>query len=503
MSCIFKKSIVTIAMLVLISSIAMCQDKYDYIWLFSANGGPSEGNEVSLLDFNDGKLTIDSFNIGNQIGRNNTSISSKSGELLLYSNACTIYDSTFMTVDNGHAINPGEIHDIWCQYGDYPAKDNSIFLEDPAGNGVYFVHKNIVNTITEITLPDLMYSYIGYDPLKVIEKNVKIDTLRNKISGYMEAIRHQNGIDWWLVDYTVSQDSGYLLKFLLDSTGIFLKEQEVFVNQASLGNSTCSSGGQACFSPDGTKYVKFCPQSGLDVFDFDRSTCGFSNYRNISVPQIPNDFFSGVAISPNGRYVYISNRTQIVQVDLLADNPSDQILLIDTYDGFTDPFPTNFATMQIGPDCRIYMTSTNGVRSLHVINNPDEKGTACNFVQRGLKLKDSNYPVSLPNHPVFRLDGDAVCDPTITNVFDIPVEVVYDLDVYPNPTYSDVTVNVPDVITDGVLSVRSLSGQQLLKQEISHSGEHLVSLANYQNGVYVIELVSDSSVYLGKVVKVE
>jgi len=138
-----------------------------------------------------------------------------------------------------------------------------------------------------------------------------------------------------------------------------------------------------------------------------------------------------------------------------------------------------------------------------VINNPDEKGTECNFVQRGLKLKDSNYPVSLPNHPVFRLDGDAVCDPTITNVFDIPIEVVYDLDIYPNPTYSDVTVSVPDAITDGVLSVRSLSGQQLLQQEISHSGDHLVSLADYQNGVYVIELVSDSSVYLGKVVKVE
>jgi len=479
------------------------QDKYDYVWLFSNNGGPGEGNEATLLDFNGGKLTIDSFNIGNEMGLNNTSFSNDAGELLLYSNACAIYDSTFQVADNGHDINPGEIHDIWCQFGEYPSNSNSIFLEDPAGTGVYFIHKNIVNTPTDITLPDLMYSYIQYDDLKVIKKNVKIDSIRNKISGYMEAIRHQNEIDWWLVDYTVSEDSGYMLKFLLDSIGISLVEQEEFVNQASLGNSTCSAGGQSCFSPDGTKYVKFCPQSGLDVFDFDRATCEFTNYKNISVPGIPDDFFSGVAMSPSGRFVYISNRTKLVQVDLIAENPADQILLIDIYDGFIDPFPTNFSYMQIGPDCRIYMTSTNGVRSLHVINNPDEKGAACNFVQRGLKLRDSNSPASIPNHPVFRLDGDEVCDPTITNVFDIPVKVVYDLDIYPNPTSDVVSVSFPDDLRNGMLYVRSLDGQVLHQQSIGYAGSLRTSLTDYEGGIYIIEIVSKHRHFVGRVVKVD
>ncbi len=423
--------------------------------------------------------------------------------MLLYSNACAIYDSTFQIASNGEDINPGDIHDAWCQYGEYPAKANSIFLEDPTGEGVYFIHKNIVNTPTDITLPDLMYSYINYDQLEVIEKNVKIDSVRSKMSGYMEAIRHQNGVDWWLVDYTVSQDSGYMLKFLLDSDGIYLREQEEFVNQTSLHGPNCSSGGQACFSPDGTQYVKFCPQSGLDVFDFDRATCEFSNYRNIVVPQIPNDFFSGVAISPNGRYVYISNRTQLVQVDLTTEDPLDQIVFIDEYDNFIDPFPTNFANMQIGPDCRIYMTSTNGVRSLHVINNPDEKGVACNFVQRGLKLRDSNNPGSIPNHPVFRLDGDEVCDPTITSVFNIPIEVVHDLDIYPNPTSDEVTILIPDAITQGQLRIRSLTGDLLYQKAIYQNGEHRLQLADYENGLYLIEILSDSRVYLARVVKVD
>ena len=478
------------------------QDKYDYVWLFAGNGGPAEGNEATLLDFNDGKLTIDSFNIGNQIGLNNTSFSNEEGELLLYSNACAIYDSTFQIAENGEDINPGEIHDIWCQYGEYPSNANSIFLEDPAGQGVYFIHKNIVNLPNDITFPDLMYSYIDYSSLVVTEKNVKIDTVRYKPSGYMEAIRHSNGLDWWLIDYTETVDSGFILKFLLNSNGFALYEELTYENQESLENK-CSGGGQACFSPNGNQYVKFCPQSGLDVFEFDRSTCEFSNYRNISVPQIPDDFFSGVAVSPNGRFVYISNRTQLVQVDLDSDDPSDQILLIDTYDGFIDPFPTNFSYMQIGPDCRIYMTSTNGVRSLHVINNPDEKGTACNFVQRGLQLKDTSNPASIPNHPVFRLDGDEVCDPTITKVFDIPVEVVYDLDIYPNPTSNAVTISFPDDLREGILYIRSWDGQLVDQQPFTYAGSLQASLSEHDAGMYVIEVVSKQRNFIGRVVKVD
>lgn len=149
------------------------------------------------------------------------------------------------------------------------------------------------------------------------------------------------------------------------------------------------------------------------------------------------------------------------------------------------------------------MTSTNGVRSLHVINNPDEKGVACNFVQRGLKLRDSNNPGSIPNHPVFRLDGDEVCDPTITSVFNIPIEVVHDLDIYPNPTSDEVTILIPDAITQGQLRIRSLTGDLLYQKAIYQNGEHRLQLADYENGLYLIEILSDSRVYLARVVKVD
>ena len=489
------------SLLILWSISICCQQKYDYVWLFSNNSGPAEGSEATFLDFNNGKLNIDSININAQIGSNNTSYCDSDGRLTLYSNACEIYDSTHQVALNGGGINPGVIHDNWCHIGEYPSNANSLFLEDPSGDGVYFIHKNIVNVPNDVTFPDLMYSYIDHN-LDVIEKNIKIDSIRYKPSGYLEAIRHGNGRDWWLIEYTEVIDSGYLLKYLINPEGISLYEEVKYENQASLENE-CSGGGQSCFAPDGTRYVKFCPESGLDVFDFDSETCDFSNYRKLNIPQIANNLFSGVAMSPSGRFVYISNRVKLVQVDLEETDPLKQVVWIDDYDGGADPFPSTFAFMQIAPDCKIYMSSTNGNRSLHVINNPDEKGKDCNFVQRGLQLKSSSRPTSIPNHPVFRLDGDAVCDPTITKVFDIPVQVLRDLEIYPNPTYSDVTVNVPDAITDGVLSIRSLSGQQLLQQEIKQSGDHLVSLSAYQNGVYVIELVSDSSVYLGKVVKVE
>jgi len=318
----------------------------------------------------------------------------------------------------------------------------------------------------------------------------------------MEAIRHDNGKDWWLVDFTATQDSGLILKFLLDDSGFSLIEEEKYTNQSSLERE-CSSGGQACFSPDGTKYAKFCAYSGLDVFDFNRATCEFTNYRNITPSQITDQGVSGVAFSPNGRFVYVSDRVSLVQVDLETNDPTSVVERIDTYDNYLDPLPTSFAWMQIGPDCRIYMTSTNGIKSLHVINSPDEKGKDCDFVQRGLKLRSPNSVGSLPNHPVFRFDGEEVCDSTITYLFDVPIEVTYDLEVFPNPTLDEITVNIPGNINKGILTIKSISGQQLYKQEIKQTRQVDLSLDGYQNGVYVVELISNSQVFVGKVIKVD
>jgi hypothetical protein len=67
--------------------------------------------------------------------------------------------------------------------------------------------------------------------------------------------------------------------------------------------------------------------------------------------------------------------------------------------------------MQLGPDGKIYAACASGVKSFHVIHNPDEKGLNCDYQQHGVALPTYNA-FSIPSFPNFRLgplDGSS-CD---------------------------------------------------------------------------------------------
>ena len=67
--------------------------------------------------------------------------------------------------------------------------------------------------------------------------------------------------------------------------------------------------------------------------------------------------------------------------------------------------------MQLAPDGKIYMSSTSTIRSLHVIHQPDEPGSACQFQAYGLPLPARNsFSVTYsPNYRLGPLDGSS-CD---------------------------------------------------------------------------------------------
>jgi len=233
----------------------------------------------------------------------------------------------------------------------------------------------------------------------------------------------------------------------------------------------------------------YCPLSGLDFYDFDRETAIISNYRHLDIPSTIR--FSGVCFSPNNRFIYVSNGDKFWQVDLEAESLESGLLLIDEYEPGPG-FPANFAKMQLGPDCRIYMNSTNQTSTLHIINSPDEKGEACGFVQRGFELPYVCQPGSLPNFPHFRIDEDKVCDPSlVASVFGFAVEVVKGLDVFPNPTSGELTIDLPDLLS-GQLLVRDFTGQIVLTQVIDFGEKLSLDLSDYHAGIYLVEVVSES-----------
>jgi len=491
-------------------TVVSCQSKYDYNWVIASNADGIPGIDAYVIDFNGGKRTSREISAFNSIHGGNSVISDKNGSLQFFTNGCEFMDTLGGIVANGEMISPGEIYDTYCPFGIYVGAQNSTILPDMYNdNHYYYLQKEAVlgpfgESNFALLYPVLHYSYIESTTLgsNVLIKSEKIDSSRYYFGASLESILHENGSDWWVVNYTLAEDGGKRLTYLLDQNGINLYKEEEYIDPNSL-NRECSSAGQSAFSPDGKLYAKFCSFTGIDIFDFDRATGEFSNYRNFPISFWQNTN-SGLAFSPNSQFIYISSGgDELYQLDLNEENLEDGFLLIGEYDGFLDPFPTNFTYMQLGPDCKIYMTSTNGVYSYHVINNPDEKGQDCNFVQHGFELPIANGTASIPNFPVFRFDGDEVCDPTITSVFDIPVEVVYDLELYPNPTNDKVIIGFAEVLRKGTLFIKSMSGQVLLKQEFDFSGSLEVSLTEYDAGMYMVEVVSGGKRYVDRVVKVD
>ncbi len=265
---------------------------------------------------------------------------------------------------------------------------------------------------------------------RVIEKNISV--IQDSISaGQLTAVKQSNGIDWWVIVPQYLSNKYYY--FELTENGIEnLSEQQI-------GNPTVKrgeGGGQAAFSPDGTKYIRYTPADGLFIFDFNRNTGQLSNFRFIAIDD--EAFTGGVAVSPNSRYLYVCSEDFVYQFDLQAADIEASRITVAEYDGYLSPFPTKFFNAQLAPDCKIYINSFATVDVLHVIHSPDEPGLACNFEQHAVQLP-FNHARSLPHFPNYRLgplvEGEAPpppCEPIVsTEEEELPSwQKAY---VFPNP----------------------------------------------------------------------
>ena len=369
------------------------QVKHDYIWVFSSDIDQSLPNsEGSIIDFNGGEVSIYYEETSNMIGTDNSSFCSENGTLIAYSNGCDVFDSDFDLMDNGEDINPGDVHDAQCVIDNYASIQNSLMLPDPGGNGIYFYHKTTENIFIgqEIVTSgfEILSTYIDISSNQVIEKNKPIHKRVQHTIGYAEAIQHSNGKDWWILDFSEwdtipnSMSDSLMYVFLIDKDSIYFHHEQPIDNTGVL-NTRCSVTGQSAFSADGQTFAMYCPLSGLDLYDFNRETALLSNHRNLEIPATYQ--VSGISFSPNNRFIYVSNGDVLWQVDLEMATLESGLVLIDEFEEHPG-LPASFGKMQLGPDCRIYMSSQNSTPTLHIINHPDEKGEACGFVQRGIEL---------------------------------------------------------------------------------------------------------------------
>ena len=397
--------------------------KYDQIWL--------QGYSNQLIDTIFGGTIIDFSTDPPELSYHFremnfqecvASICDKEGNLLFYSNGTWIANANHLEMLNGDNIGPDNYNQSWADDG-LPISQSAIILPFPDSNNMYVLINEEValggfnGNIAKV--PNCYYSIIDMNLDnglgEVILKNETVinDTLD---FGKMVATKHGNGRDWWVIVPQFTSNKYHVLS--VNPQGINWEMEQI------VGDTSFSGVGQAVFSPDGKKYIRynaccFNKPAEIDVFDFDRCSGTINHLERIVVDTINGsiDPLGGIAISPNSRFLYLTHFDVIVQYDLHAVDVSATADTVAIYDGFFAPPPSpsnitvTFRLAHLAPDGKIYINTPENTRFLHVINNPDEQGLACNVEQHAIDLPTYNNR-TIPNFPNFRLYAEigSSCD---------------------------------------------------------------------------------------------
>ncbi|MBK7337023.1 MAG: T9SS type A sorting domain-containing protein [Saprospirales bacterium] len=270
--------------------------------------------------------------------------------------------------------------------------------------------------------------------------------------------------------------------------------------------------GQATISPDGENFVLYNwagilpanTYTEIDLYRFDRCTGMLSDHIQVTdTPGLPG----GVAFSPNSRYLYTSHWDKIYQWDLDAPDIVASRALVAEYDGFLGDYglPTRFYNMKLGPDGKIYINVPNfPSRYLHVIDQPDSAGVACNVLQHSVLLPTfNNY--SLPHHPVTRLGvmEGSPCDTIVSAVEAPPILEQEGWSLYPNPAAGSVTLSCAAPQSGPALwLLYDALGRELRREALpARYAEKTVSLEGLAKGLYFYRVEREGeAVHAGKLI---
>ncbi len=324
------------------------------IWYFGSNAG---------IDFNTGNPVA----LGNgQLITNEgcASICDANGSLLFYTDGSTVYNANHIAMPNGTGLN-----------GDPSSTQSAIIIKKPGTVNIY----TIFTVTAQAQSAGLQYSDVdmtldgGTGDIVNTVSNVSVYTPTcEKIT----AIKHENGIDYWLVSKDYSSPD--LRSYLYNSFGLattYITSDGDFtpgdINETIGYLKTNASGNKIAMA----NYTA----NNVILYDFNNSTGAITNPITL---QILSAY--GIEFSPNGQFLYVCQAgasNQVLQYDLLAGDESD----IQASEISLGILSSTGGALQLAPDQKIYVTYY-ATTSLGTISNPNLAGISCNFNDEGFDL---------------------------------------------------------------------------------------------------------------------
>jgi hypothetical protein len=210
----------------------------------------------------------------------------------------------------------------------------------------------------------------------------------------------------------------------------------------------------------------------------------------------PDTFISSAAFSPNNRFLYVGSRDTLLQFDMNSSNVDSSQVVVGAWDSsyYFGVIPIYFFLSQLAPDGKIYISTWNGTPYLHVIDQPDSSGIACNFDQRGFDLTVGNNPVpNFPNYDLGPLIGSP-CDTVFIEVHNVQNKVNDTFFFSPNPATDQINVTY-SVQQNTLLTITDLLGKEVNRLILyPYFKNRIIYVNDLQEGIYLITLKQSDKV---------
>ncbi|MBK9270461.1 MAG: T9SS type A sorting domain-containing protein [Saprospiraceae bacterium] len=275
---------ILIAFLLFLFHISSAQ-KQDYTWILGYSSSRLYSDTTigtTIVRFADEQLRMTRDTIEANHNATSSLISDpKTGELILYSDGCRVWDHRHNRVKGLEEINRDSY--FWGSYYGTNISQNILILPDPSADHTYrliylWFDKPKYDTVFRANkLRSTLVNVKDPDQSVVLHKDLDIYFESFSVIG-ITACRHANGRDWWIVVPT--RHSHDKVVFLLDPEGL------KFSNKYVSGLKSRTMGyGNAAFSPDGKTYGWLSEDDRaldggfIELFDFDRCEGKLSNHR--------------------------------------------------------------------------------------------------------------------------------------------------------------------------------------------------------------------------------
>jgi Secretion system C-terminal sorting domain len=482
--------------------------KRDYVWIMGRKKVFVDSTSHVFLDFRTDTMSlINKTAKGQNLYQTNASICDTAGNFLFFSNGCVLVDSSFKYIIGADTINGGvrweTICDGFASFTDGYVIVNGCWIIPVAENKFKAIYVDYFNNEANEYTSGIRYTTVvrnketgqlsGYG----IDENiydVSVDPTKRAF------VRHGNGRDWWLINPKNGTKIHY--SFLIDSTSnVYAPVANEFPDMFPLNFNTS---GQACFSPNGKTYASFDYENKCLIFDFNRCDGIMSNLRIVTPLLSIDSIFgvTGIAISPNSRFLYLMCNFKITQYDLQAfdiQSSAINVAVRDNWVGTTSSgnpdYPPTFYQSQLGPDGKIYVFSAAGRRTFAVIESPDSLGLACNVIQHKYNFPQWGIVAQPPRFPNFRL-GALVGSPCDTIVYTSTLSISRpqaSIKLLPNPasdyTVADISVGDYSENQQLMLSLVDISGREVRRKYVSaYTSLQRIETGDLGAGLYFMRL---------------